>query len=151
RSRRSRARAFAALRARRSRGRRRGLRGCHRPPARGLLPRGRRGEAGAGAPGRGPARSLRESARRGPPTIPERAARRRRRETMPLTKYSVLAAALVAIVLGSPAYAASGCAERPRVLVHVEGARPALAQRTLALVTAELTAHRARCEGSSDE
>lgn len=70
---------------------------------------------------------------------------------MPLTKYSILAAALVAIVLGSPAYAASGCAERPRVLVHVEGARPALAQRTLALVTAELTAHRARCEGSSDE
>lgn len=35
--------------------------------------------------------------------------------------------------------------------VHVEAPRPALARRTLALVTAELTAHRAPCESSSED
>lgn len=68
---------------------------------------------------------------------------------MPLTKsFTFLAAA---IVLAFPARAAAECSRRPRVQVHVEGSKPALAQRTLALVTAELTARRGACENVEDE
>lgn len=64
---------------------------------------------------------------------------------MPLTKSSTfVAAALLALLV--PAGVAAECAKRPRVQVHVEGSKPALAQRTLALVTAELTARRGACD-----
>ena len=69
---------------------------------------------------------------------------------MPLTKTTFLAPTLVALLLGAPAHA-SECADRPRVQVHVEAARPALARRTLDLVTAELTARRGSCEGAAED
>lgn len=73
---------------------------------------------------------------------------------MPLIhRVSIVATLVAAVLLGSsrPLRAEAPCDERPRIQVQVEASsRPALARRTLDLVTAELTARRAPCEASAE-
>lgn len=74
---------------------------------------------------------------------------------MPLIdRGSLFATLFVAAVLGvsGELRADAPCEERPRIQIQVEGSsRPALARRTLDLVTAELTARRAPCDVSGEE